>query len=260
MLCGAASSSLIPLAIPGLNAHSTLSASTRVCATGDGLAIGALPLLCMLERRFGVEGASAALIGPPLEGGRTVDSPAPGAGPHAGPHVDWRAGRGAGQNIAPAPNRLASAAASAVPSLAGRVCGAEWHVPGSQVSCIDLTVVLRAPVSVEAVHLALERWSARQPKRTVAVRACEASVSSDFVGCPRALTVDSSLSVRNAGGRTFKLVGWQHTECALAERALALARLGAAADRSPVTAALQAAEALGLLALRWPAKRRASPA
>jgi glyceraldehyde 3-phosphate dehydrogenase len=234
-----------PLCVPGLNAKEKVGARSSVIATGDALCLAALPLLGALHRTFGVEAVGVSLLGPPLEGGRCVDSPAPGAGPSAaGRAVDWRGGRGFGQNVAPAHSGLAAAAAAALPALAGKVGACEWRIPTMGAGALDMTVKLRNAATTQSVLLALERWSARLPGHTVAH--LEAAVSSDFTADPAALTLDAALTLQLESG-LLKLVGWQHAEVALAHAALELAALGDAADRSIVGAMLRAAEAMRLL-------------
>ena len=71
---------------------------------------------------------------------------------------DWRGGRGILENIIPSSTGAAKAVGKVIPELNGKLTGMAFRVPTSDVSVVDLTVVLKE-ASYEAICAAMKEAS-----------------------------------------------------------------------------------------------------
>ena len=68
----------------------------------------------------------------------------------------WRDGRGAGQNIIPAPTGAAKAVGKVIPELNGKITGMAFRVPTPDVSVVDLTVRLAKECTYQEICEAIK--------------------------------------------------------------------------------------------------------
>ncbi|GAA5858377.1 hypothetical protein JCM8547_004671 [Rhodosporidiobolus lusitaniae] len=148
-----------------------------------------------------------------------------------------RLGRSVGSNIIPTTTGAASAIALVLPELAGKLTGISVRVPVSNVSLVDLTVVLSRPVSSKEEFL--------QPLRDAAAGRMKSSigplskvitvnddelVSSDFNGWPYSCIVDTAATTM-LDERTFKVIAFYDNEMGYSVRLLDLAVYMASVDK-----------------------------
>ena len=104
---------------------------------------------------------------------KTVDGPS---------KKDWRGGRGILENIIPSSTGAAKAVGKVLPVLNGKLTGMAFRVPTSDVSVVDLTVVLEKAATMEEINAAMKEASEGELKGILGYTE-DAVVSTDFRGC-----------------------------------------------------------------------------
>jgi glyceraldehyde 3-phosphate dehydrogenase len=133
---------------------------------------------------------------------------------------DWRAGRGAGQNIIPASTGAAKAVTLVLPALKGKLTGMAFRVPTPDVSVVDLTFKTEKSTSYQEICAAMKAASEGDLKGILGYTD-EDVVSTDF-------TTDSHSSIFDAGAgielnsNFFKVVSWYDNEWGYSCRVLDL--------------------------------------
>lgn len=89
------------------------------------------PLAKVIDDNFGIVEGLMTTVHSVTATQKTVDGPS---------GKDWRAGRGAGQNIIPASTGAAKAVGKVLPQLNGKITGMAFRVSTPDVSVVDLTV------------------------------------------------------------------------------------------------------------------------
>lgn len=175
------------------------------------------PVAKVLNDTFGIEKGLMTTIHAVTASQNTVD----------GPSVkDWRGGRGILGNIIPSSTGAAKAVGKVIPELNKKLTGMALRVPTSNVSVVDLTVVLKKECTYDEIKAAMKAAS-EGPMKGVLGYTDEKVVSTDFVG--EALT-----SVFDAGAGiqldpTFvKVVAWYDNEWAYSNKMLEMVRVMAA--------------------------------
>ncbi len=152
---------------------------------------------------------------------RVVDSPG---------KKDWRASRGALNNIIPASTGAATAVTKVLPHLAGKLNGSAYRVPVADVSVLDFVVRTRQPAPMHAVVDAM-RAAAGGAMRGILKVTDEPVVSSDFVGERASAVFDVSASMA-LNDHFLKLVAFYDNEMGYAHRCVDLARFVLAKERA----------------------------
>ena len=91
------------------------------------------PVAKVLNDKFGIEKGLMTTVHAATATQKTVDGPS---------MKDWRGGRGILENIIPSSTGAAKAVGKVIPELNGKLTGMAFRVPTSDVSVVDLTVVL----------------------------------------------------------------------------------------------------------------------
>ena len=133
---------------------------------------------------------------------------------------DWRAGRGAPQNIIPASTGAAQAAALTLPEVKGKLTGMAFRVPVADVSVVDLTVKLSKPTSYEAICEKMKEASEKQMKG-ILYYCDEEAVSSDFIGSSYSAIFDKGAGIE-LNETFYKIVAWYDNEMGYATRVVDL--------------------------------------
>ncbi len=140
-----------------------------------------------------------------------------------GYHPDPRRGRAAAHNMVPASTAAPHCVAAVLPELIGRIQGYSMRVPTLNVACLDLTIKLTKPLSLDALK-AMYRQQACVALKGVLATEAEALVSSDFNGNTFSAVVDETqLRVIDD---LVKIVAWYDNETGYAHRLLDLLLLG----------------------------------
>jgi len=123
---------------------------------------------------------------------------------------NWRAGRGAGQNIIPYSTGAAKAVGKIIPSLNGKLTGMAFRVPVPDVSVVDLTCRLEKPLSYDEIKAAFIAASEGELKGILGYTEAPV-VSSDFVGDARTCIFDAEAGIA-LNEHFVKVVGWYDNE------------------------------------------------
>jgi len=143
---------------------------------------------------------------------KTVDGPS---------GKDWRAGRGAGQNIIPASTGAAKAVTKVIPALEGKLTGMSFRVPTPDVSVVDLTCKLAKPVKYEDLCKVIKEASQGAYKGIIGYTEDEV-VSTDFLGDSRSSIFDAKAGIQ-LNDTFVKLISWYDNEWGYSNRVVDLA-------------------------------------
>jgi glyceraldehyde 3-phosphate dehydrogenase len=201
----------IPTLVMGVNHTLYNKEKDRIVSNASCTTNCLAPITKVLLDSFGIEEGLMTTVHSVTATQPTVDGPS---------QKDWRAGRGASQNIIPASTGAAKAVALCLPEVQGKLTGMAFRVPTANVSVVDLTVKVTKSTSYEAICNEMKKASEGSMKGFLSY--CEEPlVSSDFIGSSY-----SSIFDKNAGialnDRFFKLVAWYDNEMGYATRVVDL--------------------------------------
>jgi len=142
---------------------------------------------------------------------KTVDGPS---------GKDWRAGRGAAQNIIPATTGAAKAVGKIIPALNGKLTGVSFRVPTPDVSVVDLTCRLEKPTTYEDICKTMKAASEGKYKGIIGYTEDQV-VSTDFVGDTRSSIFDAKAGLA-LNANFVKLISWYDNELGYSHRVVDL--------------------------------------
>lgn len=128
---------------------------------------------------------------------------------------DLRRSRAAALNIIPTTTGASSMVAKVLPDIASLMTMHAIRVPVADVSLIDLTLLVKASVSIDGVHETLKRSMKASMKGIIDVT-FEPLVSSDYCGNDYSVVVDGLLT--KTEGNMIKLFGWYDNEWGYSQR------------------------------------------
>ena len=201
----------IPTFVMGVN-HTLYNPQKDKIVSNASCTTNCLAPICkILLDTFGIEEGLMTTVHAMTATQLTVDGPS---------KKDWRGGRGAMQNIIPASTGAAKAVILCIPELKGKLTGMAFRVPVIDVSCVDLTVRLSRPASLEQITDAMKQAAHSSMKGILSVTD-EEVVSSDFIGSTYSAIFDCKASI--VLNPTFcKLVAWYDNEMGYAQRVVDL--------------------------------------
>ncbi|WP_276808882.1 type I glyceraldehyde-3-phosphate dehydrogenase [Castellaniella defragrans] len=215
-----------------------LRAGQRIVSAASCTTNAAVPVLDLLERRLGVDGAFLTTLHSVMNDQPMID------GYH---HADLRRTRSAMQSIVPVSTGLAQGIERMLPGLAGRVQAKAVRVPILNVSAIDLAVNLRRDTSPEALNAIFSEAARARPDLIACTGQPHASV--DFNHDPHSVIVDLGQTRVNQG-RFANLLIWFDNEWGFAHRMLDVAQAWAgrfqAAAPAPESASLSSSLSSGV--------------
>jgi len=129
-------------------------------------------------------------------------------------HRDPRRARAAALSMVPTTTNALNALEWVMPHIAGRIQGYSMRVPTANVSCVDMTLSLSEPLSLQDLKQRLCDW-AEQSDGVLAV-SDEPLVSIDFCGHPASAIVD--LGLLQCTGKLVRIVAWYDNEWGYANR------------------------------------------
>jgi len=214
VLLSAPSKDSTPMFVYGVN-HKTYSGqeiiSTASCTT-NCLA----PIAKVLHDNFGIVKGLMTTVHAATATQKTVDGPS---------SKDWRGGRGILENIIPSSTGAAKAVGKVLPALNGKLTGMAFRVPTSDVSVVDLTVVLEKPATKAEIDAAMKAASEGELKGILGYTE-DSVVATDFRGCPLTSIYDAGAGI-SLDANFAKVVSWYDNEwgysCKMLEMALVVA-------------------------------------
>ena len=172
------------------------------------------PIAKVLNDNFGIVKGLMTTVHAATATQKTVDGPS---------KKDWRGGRGILENIIPSSTGAAKAVGKVLPVLNGKLTGMSFRVPTSDVSVVDLTVVLEKPATMEAINAAMKHASENELKGILGYTE-EAVVSTDFRDCPLTSIYDATAGI-SLDENFAKVVSWYDNEWGYSNKVLEMARV-----------------------------------
>ena len=155
------------------------------------------PLAKIIDENFGIVKGLMTTVHAATATQKTVDGPS---------QKDWRGGRGILENIIPSSTGAAKAVGKVLPHLNGKLTGMSFRVPTSDVSVVDLTVVLEKSATMEQINAVVKKASETNLKGILGYTE-DAVVSTDFRGCSLTSIYDATAGI-GLDGNFVKLVSW----------------------------------------------------
>ena len=159
------------------------------------------PLAKIIDENFGIVKGLMTTVHAATATQKTVDGPS---------QKDWRGGRGILENIIPSSTGAAKAVGKVLPHLNGKLTGMSFRVPTSDVSVVDLTVVLEKAATMEQINAVVKKASETNLKGILGYTE-DAVVSTDFRGCSLTSIYDATAGI-GLDGNFVKLVSWYDNE------------------------------------------------
>jgi len=176
---------------PSINILSNASCTTNCLA----------PLAKVIHEKFGIVEGLMTTVHSITATQKTVDGPS---------GKDWRAGRGANQNIIPATTGAAKAVGKVLPHLNGKLTGMSFRVGTPDVSVVDLTCRLEKAASYEDICKAVKEAS-DGPLKGILGYTNDEVVSSDFIGDSHSSIFDAKAGI-SLNPNFVKLISWYDNE------------------------------------------------
>ena len=199
VIMSAPSKDATPMFVYGVN-HTTYAGQdiiSNASCTTNCLA----PIAKVLNDKFGIVKGLMTTVHAATATQKTVDGPS---------KKDWRGGRGILENIIPSSTGAAKAVGKVLPVLNGKLTGMAFRVPTSDVSVVDLTVVLEKEASMADICAAMKEASEGELKGVLGYTE-DAVVSTDFRGCANTSIFDAKAGI-SLDSNFAKIVSWYDNE------------------------------------------------
>ena len=172
------------------------------------------PIAKVLNDKFGIVKGLMTTVHAATATQKTVDGPS---------SKDWRGGRGILENIIPSSTGAAKAVGKVIPELNKKLTGMAFRVPTSDVSVVDLTVVLAKETTYDAIKAAMKEASEGELKGILGYTE-EKVVSTDFRGEAKTSIFDAEAGIMLDS--TFaKIVSWYDNEWGYSNKVLEMVRV-----------------------------------
>ena len=212
VIMSAPSKDATPMFVYGVN-HTTYAGQdiiSNASCTTNCLA----PITKVLNDKFGVVKGLMTTVHAATATQKTVDGPS---------KKDWRGGRGILENIIPSSPGAAKAVGKVLPELNGKLTGMSFRVPTSDVSVVDLTVVLEKPATMAEINAAMKEASEGELKGILGYTE-DAVVSTDFRGCSNTSIYDAKAGI-SLDANFAKVVSWYDNEWGYSNKVCEMARV-----------------------------------
>jgi glyceraldehyde 3-phosphate dehydrogenase len=212
VIMSAPSKDATPMFVYGVN-HKTYAGQdiiSNASCTTNCLA----PISKVLNDKFGIVKGLMTTVHAATATQKTVDGPS---------KKDWRGGRGILENIIPSSTGAAKAVGKVLPELNGKLTGMSMRVPTSDVSVVDLTVVLEKPATMDEINAAMKEASEGELKGILGYTD-EAVVSTDFRNDARTSIYDAKAGI-SLDANFAKVVSWYDNEWGYSNKVLEMARV-----------------------------------
>jgi len=172
-----------------------------------------VPLLKLLHERLGLDYVSITTIHSAMNDQPVID---------AYHHVELRRTRSAFQSVIPVSTGLARGIERLLPELSGRIQAKALRVPTVNVSCLDISLLVKRDTSAAEVNQILREASEIGPLQGLIDYTELPHASCDFNHDPHSAIVDGSLT-QVSGPRLVNLLAWFDNEWGFANRMLDVA-------------------------------------
>ncbi|MCL1937307.1 MAG: type I glyceraldehyde-3-phosphate dehydrogenase [Candidatus Azobacteroides sp.] len=212
VILSAPSKDATPMFVYGVNdqAYTGQDIISNASCTTNCLA----PIAKVLNDKFGIVKGLMTTIHATTATQKTVDGPS---------SKDWRGGRGILENIIPSSTGAAKAVGKVLPALNGKLTGMSFRVPTSDVSVVDLTVVLEKPATKDEINAAMKKASEGELKGVLGYTE-DSVVSTDFRGCSATSIYDAAAGIF-LDANFVKLVSWYDNEWGYSNKVLEMVRV-----------------------------------
>lgn len=197
-----------PMYVMGVN-HLKYDGSAHIVSNASCTTNCLAPLAKVINDNFTIVEGLMTTVHATTATQLTVDGPSRGG-------KDWRAGRGAGQNIIPASTGAAKAVGKVLPELNGKLTGMAFRVPTPDVSVVDLTCRIEKPATYAQIKAAIKKASEGELKGILGYTEDEV-VSNDFLGDARSSIFDANAGI-SLNDNFVKLVSWYDNEWGYSNR------------------------------------------
>ena len=215
VLLSAPSKDDIPMCVFGVN--SSQYAGEAIISNASCTTNCLAPIAKVLNDTFGIEKGLMTTVHAVTASQNTVDGPSA---------KDWRGGRGILGNIIPSSTGAAKAVGKVIPELNKKLTGMALRVPTSNISVVDLTVVLKKECTYDEIKAAMKAAS-EGPMKGVLGYTEEKVVSTDFVGEALTSVFDADAGIQ-LDSTFVKVVAWYDNEWAYSNKMLEMVRVMAA--------------------------------
>jgi glyceraldehyde 3-phosphate dehydrogenase len=172
------------------------------------------PIAKVLNDSFGIEKGLMTTVHAATATQKTVDGPS---------NKDWRGGRGILENIIPSSTGAAKAVGKVIPELNKKLTGMAFRVPTSDVSVVDLTVVLKKPATKADIDAAMKKASEGAMKGVLGYTE-EKVVSTDFRGESNTSVYDAEAGI-SLDDNFVKVVSWYDNEWGYSNKVVEMVRV-----------------------------------
>jgi len=200
-----------PMFVVGVN-EASYNKSQNIVSNASCTTNCLAPLAKVIHNKFGIVEGLMTTVHSITATQKTVDGPS---------GKDWRAGRGANQNIIPASTGAAKAVGKVLPQLDGKLTGMSFRVGTPDVSVVDLTVRLERGASYAEICDAIKEVSAGEMKGIMSYTEDDV-VSSDFIGSQFSCVFDAKAGI-SLNKNFVKLIAWYDNEWGYSNRVIDLA-------------------------------------
>jgi glyceraldehyde 3-phosphate dehydrogenase len=172
------------------------------------------PIAKVLNDKFGIVKGLMTTVHAATATQKTVDGPS---------SKDWRGGRGILENIIPSSTGAAKAVGKVLPVLNGKLTGMAFRVPTSDVSVVDLTVVLEKSAKMADINAAMKAAADGELKGVLAYTE-DSVVSTDFRGesCTSIYDANAGISL---DANFAKVVSWYDNEWGYSNKVCEMVRV-----------------------------------
>jgi len=213
VVISAPASNDIPTIVLGVNDH-ILSTAGPIISNASCTTNCLAPIAHVLDTNFGIEKGYINTIHAYTADQRLQDAP----------HKDLRRARAAAKSIIPTTTGAAKSIGTVLPQLQGKLDGISMRVPVADGSILDLTAILKQPVTKEMINTAMKQ-AAESTMQGILEYTEDPIVSVDIIGNPYSCVFDAQLTY--AQGNLVKVIGWYDNEGGYAQRiADLISRLG----------------------------------
>lgn len=194
----------------GIN-HHAITVDDKIISAASCTTNGSVPVLKILHEHYGIECATITTIHSAMNDQPVID---------AYHHTDLRKTRSASQSMIPVDTNLAKGIERILPELSGLLSAQAIRIPTTNVSAMDITVLLKAQVTVEQVNELFKQY-AKQFSGVMAIND-QPLASIDFNHDKHSCIVDVT-QTRVSGQRLLKVFIWFDNEWGYAHRMLDVA-------------------------------------